>query len=73
MDWEAGENPALPRNCKRAKAAGHCAFAWEGRRCCRAEPNSLSQETGANANHNPFRVQRRMPCAWFVSYSRSSC
>jgi len=35
---EAGENPALPRNCKRGNAASHWKKFWEGWRC---KPDAL--------------------------------
>ena len=28
-DWEAGANPALPRNCKRGHGTGPLEFFWE--------------------------------------------
>jgi outer membrane cobalamin receptor len=74
-DWEAGENPALPRNCKRVKSdcqqlhrlrtAGHCALAIRMGRPLGLESSGLrtyspSQETGANTDKNPFRVKRRI-------------
>jgi len=62
-DWEAGANPALPRNCKR----GHCSRPLGPNTLGRAavlfgtsRPYSQSQETGANPIINPFRVQRRI-------------
>jgi len=51
-DWEAGANPALPRNCKREFCdSATVALPWEGR-----SPNqaSLSQETGANRQPPPL-------------------
>src|SRR5271166_210660 len=54
---EAGENPALPRNCKRGNSQSVTGEAWEGRshspdsESC---PYSQSQETGANRRHQPL-------------------
>jgi len=51
--WEAGEMPALPRNCKReVLRSGHCERSREGRRVVVL----ASQETGAHRSINPFRV-----------------
>jgi hypothetical protein len=43
MDWEAGVNPALPRNCKREVFTDHCAIAWEGRERSRSSQSDPSQ------------------------------
>ena len=65
-DREAGVNPALPRNCKR----GHCPRplgTFPGRPSANPDethPHSQSQETGAIRPLNPFRVKRRIECAF---------
>src|SRR5437016_13167759 len=42
-DWEAGENPALPRNCKRGHAVSH----WEtGKAGCGRWTQVLTREPG---------------------------
>jgi hypothetical protein len=54
--WEAGEKPALPRNCKRGNLplpTGQESGKSGGG--IRSKLISLaSQETGANRNHTPF-------------------
>jgi hypothetical protein len=59
--WEAGENPALPRNCKRGQR--NRPLGEPGKADCRnwmlgscSHPYSRSQETGVNRPHKPFRV-----------------
>src|SRR5512146_1992184 len=55
MDWEAGENPALPRNCKRAKLAATVHSHGKATAAVRlAKPGDRRER-----NDNPFRVQRR--------------
>jgi len=55
--WEAGEKPALPRNCKRAKRLVTEATLREGPpRNKDFTSDSPSQETGAIRHTNPFRV-----------------
>jgi len=56
MDWEAGENPALPRNCERGKPSATVHSHGKAAAAVGHMPNSPSQETGANATDNPFRV-----------------
>ena len=52
-NWEAGANPALPRNCKRV-SGGRPLCKREGpRRCSRFTSQLASQETGANL-HQPL-------------------
>jgi hypothetical protein len=56
MSWEAGENPALPRNCKRpeARASDSDWSLWEHGKAKR-DLNVASQETGANRQRQqPF-------------------
>jgi hypothetical protein len=67
-DREAGENPALPRNCKRGTCSQSLGDAREGclpqsdvagspRFYCDLDSSSLaSQETGANRPPQTFRV-----------------
>ncbi len=54
MDWEAGENPALPRNCKRAKLLATVHSHGKAAAAVGLTPDSPSQETGANATTTPF-------------------
>ena len=56
MDWEAGENPALPRNCERGKPSATVHSHGKAAAAVGHVPNSPSQETGVNATDNPFRV-----------------
>jgi len=53
---EAGENPALPRNCERGKPSATVHSHGKAAAAVGHMPNSPSQETGANATDNPFRV-----------------
>jgi len=62
--WEAGANPALPRNCMRGQRKRSLGITtWEGRLqqpdagpklIGSSRPDSQSQETGVNRPHNPF-------------------
>jgi len=69
--WEAGANPALPRNCKRGhrnRSLGLPEKVNLGRpavvtgcwakliRAKSSHPDSRSQETGVNHHLKPFRV-----------------
>jgi hypothetical protein len=61
MLWEAGVNPALPRNCKRGqrkRSLGKPGKADCSRRMLGScpHPYSQSQETGVNRPLQPFRV-----------------
>ena len=82
--WEAGANPALPRNCKRGQSrlfTGNRLLKRSGKRSrenpgkdaaidrTRIESLLASQETGANHHQQPFRVQRSMVCVRLVVVS----
>src|SRR6266849_8374842 len=78
--WEAGANPALPRNCKRGqwRTSTRSNLRYENSEdsevpgkdaaASRTRSESLlaSQETGVNHRLKPFRVQRRMVCVILV-------
>lgn len=49
MDWEAGENPALPRNCERVEPSATVHLHGKAAATVGHKSNSPSQETGANA------------------------
>src|SRR5436305_1249059 len=69
-DREAGENPALPRNCKRGNlpsSTGRNSGKDEGVSGSGNDPYSRSQETGAIHLLNPFREQRRNVCAFSLA------
>jgi len=54
-NWEAGANPALPRNCKRVfLATGHCANGKAAALVAICGSQLASQETGAKLSSNPL-------------------
>jgi vitamin B12 transporter len=75
-DWEAGENPALPRNCKREVLTNHCAEAWEGRVRSRSswaiprkpgDRRERQQQPLSREKEDCVRLSRLLPIIFLIS------